>query len=175
MQTNILKIIQDLYQKPDYSYTLLNYVDRDYWKDKLLTNMKATHIDNLTDFNYSKCFTLFICSDYYPKINLGSDELSEYLKNHSFLDGIMLYISAIAPFAAIKFFRYKDIESNVQLIELPHPPLEESKTIYKQLISLLNENNLEILQGETLALKVNEISLELEEGELTVFQCLFEE
>lgn len=80
MKQNILNTIEELYHSGDFGYVLFNYVDTNIWANKFNLEFKDIQVDNLTDFNYSKCFTLYIQYSELTKMKFGTDEFSSYIK-----------------------------------------------------------------------------------------------
>ena len=75
---NILNNIEAIYDRGELSYLLSTYVDRNCWTLKLKEHFSDRYIDNLTDFNYNKCFSLYInLSD--VNSGIGSKEFDEYI------------------------------------------------------------------------------------------------
>lgn len=70
--------------KGDYEYILSKYIDGNIWEKKIKKSFPNLEIDNLTDFNYSTCFTLYINI---PNTNLkvGTAEFIEYIKKLFFV------------------------------------------------------------------------------------------
>ncbi|OAT72583.1 hypothetical protein [Parageobacillus thermoglucosidasius] len=175
MKQNVLNTIEQLYHYGDFGYVLLNYVDTNVWANKITHQIKGINVENLTDFNYSKCFTLYIIPSIHPKIKIGTDKFREYIREHTYLNGLLVYISAIAPFAAIKYTRYEYVDGEIEMQEQYQPFDEETERIGKDILKLLENEGIQILEKSLLEIEVPNISLELREEEVTVFHCLFED
>jgi hypothetical protein len=92
-------------------------VDNEIWAKRIAAQIPNIQVDNLTDFNYAKCFTLFIVPSVLPGIRLGTDKFKSYIKKNSDLTGLMVYISAVAPFAAIKYVMYQYMHGELVMQE----------------------------------------------------------
>lgn len=172
MVKSILQTIEQLYNG-DFGYILMNYVDKNIWFNKMTQEMKELHVENLTDFNYSKCFTLYITSSTHPEVS--TDEFIEYISQHTYLNGLLVYISAIGPFAAIKYVRYEYVDGNVGMREQYEPFDKETEQISKDVFNLLDSRGIRVLEKNILDIEVPNISLELKEENVTIFHCLFED
>ncbi|WIY63173.1 hypothetical protein [Bacillus arachidis] len=87
----------------------------------------------------------------------------------------MLLISAIAPYAVIKYLSYSYENDVVNLVEEFSPYNEESKKIGDSILGFLNNNGITSIDLDTLNTEVEDISLELKETGVTVYNCLFED
>ncbi|MBA4603756.1 hypothetical protein [Thermoactinomyces mirandus] len=164
-----------IYHHGDFGHVLLNYVNVHVWAKKIAHHIKNINIDNLTDFNYSKCFTLYITPSFHPKIEIGTDEFSSYIRKCTYLNGLMVYISAIAPFAAIKYVKYEYIDGEIVVQEQYQPYDEKTGEIGKDILKLLEDHRIKVLGRKLLETVVPNVSLELRKKEVTVFHCLFED
>lgn len=175
MKQNILNTIEELYHSGDFGYVLFNYVDTNIWANKFNLEFKDIQVDNLTDFNYSKCFTLYIQSSELPELKFGTDEFSSYIKEKNYLNGLVIYISAIAPYAAIKYIRYEHVEEDIEMQEQYQPFDEPTQQIGNEIMKYLKSERIQILERGLLEVEIPNISLELREEKVTVFNCLFED
>ncbi|MCL6615754.1 MAG: hypothetical protein K6T39_01250, partial [Anoxybacillus ayderensis] len=117
--------------------------------------------------------TLYITSSTHPEVS--KDEFIEYIREHTYLNGLFVYISAIAPFAAIKYVRYEYVDGNVRMQEQYEPFDKETEQIGEDIFNLLECNSVQVLEKNILDVEVPSVSLELREEEVTVFHCLFED
>ncbi|MCY7855125.1 hypothetical protein [Bacillus sonorensis] len=175
MKQTVLNTIEELYHNGDFGYVLFNYVDTEVWSEKFINEIKEIYVDNLTDFNYSKCFTLFIQPSMNPKLKIGTNEFNSFIKENGYLTGILVYISAIAPYASIKYIKYEHAENEIEIKEQYQPFDESTKQIANKIINYLEKENIQILQEDLLEITVPNISLELKEEDVTIFNCLFED
>lgn len=175
MKQNVLNTIEELYHCGDFGYVLFNYVDTNVWTNKFTHEIKDIHIDNLTDFNYSKCFTLYIQSSIHPRLQIGTDKFNSYIRENFYLNGLLVYISAIAPYAAIKYIKYEYVEDDVEMQEQYQPFDETTKQIGNEILKYLENEGIQLLEKNLLEIEIPNISLELREEEVTIFNCLFED
>ncbi|MEI4803807.1 hypothetical protein WAZ07_21715 [Bacillus sp. FJAT-51639] len=175
MKQKVLNTIEGLYHCGDFGYVLLNYIDTNVWTNKFTHEIRDIHIDNLTDFNYSKCFTLYIQSSVQPRLQIGTDKFNSYIRENFYLNGLLVYISAIAPYAAIKYIKYEYVEGDVEMQEQYEPFDETTKQIGNEILKYLENEGIQLLEKNLLEIKIPNISLELREEKVTVFHCLFED
>ncbi|MEJ9217664.1 hypothetical protein ACXFAU_16695 [Paenibacillus glucanolyticus] len=175
MRDDVLRTIERLYGKGDFQYTLAKYVDKQYWVSKIEDELEEVFVDNITDFSYSTCFSYFIQSSLNPKLRLGSDEFNDYLKKNFEIKGVMVLISVIAPYSVVKYVRYYYNDGAVQLHEEYSPIDKETERFGKYILELLNKNGIENLDETVLNVEVPNISLELKEEDVTIYNCLFED
>lgn len=174
MKEILLKKIDSLYRQGDFQYILAKYIDRDYWFDTFNDKVDQIFIDNMTDFNYSTCFSYFIQSTLFPVFTIGNNKLTDYLKEGNESMGVMVLISVIAPYAVIKYSRYTYTNGAVQLHEAYSPLNHETKRIGESIQNILHNSGIQALDENILNVTVPDISLELKEENVTIFNCLFE-
>ncbi|ENQ3105775.1 hypothetical protein ACEOWJ_001762 [Bacillus cereus] len=175
MKQKVLNTIEELYHCGDFGYVLHNYVDTNVWTNKFIHEIKDIHIDNLTDFNYSKCFTVYIQSSIHPRLQIGTAKFNSYIRENVYLNGVLVYISAIAPYAAIKYIKYEYVEDDVEMQEQYEPFDETTKQIGNEILKYLESEGIQLLEKNVLEIEIPNISLELREENVTVFHCLFED
>ena len=175
MKEVLLNTINRLYGKGDFQYILTKYIDKDYWVSEFSDKVEQIFIDNLTDFSYSKCFSYFIQSSLSMNFRIGSDEFKEYLKENHELTGVMVLISLIAPYSVVKYVRYNYNDGAIQIHESNSPLNKETERINLRILDILNNNGIRTLEESILNVLVPNISLELKEEEVTIFNCLFED
>lgn len=174
MQADTLfSTIERLFNKGDYSYIKYNYVCRDNWYKKLLNDVIAINIDNITDFNYSNCFSHFITSIEHPFFSLGSKEFSDYIRSKSSVHGIMLHISMLAPYAALIYVKYFENNGEIKLSEGDKSSGHPIGEIGEEIAKFLTKYNITILNDGILNTIVPNVSLELKEENVTIYNCLF--
>lgn len=175
MIENILDTIERLYSQGGFDYIQSKYVDRQCWDNKISHVLEDISIDNLTDFNYSTCFSHLIIPSLSSNTGLFSNEFDEYLKKNTELAGVMVFISTIAPFSVIKYIKYTNYNQTNQLHEEYSPLDEETKKIGENIMRLLEENEIEIIEEDILDIVVPNVSLEMKKENVTVYNCLFED
>ncbi|AKG36653.1 hypothetical protein [Paenibacillus durus] len=175
MKDELLNTIERLYGKGDFQYILAKYIDKQYWDSKINNELEQIFVDNLTDFSYSTCFSYFIQSSLSLNFRFGSNEFNDYLKEKNEITGVMVLISVIAPYSVIKYVRYNYIDGAVQLYEAYSPLNKETERNGKRILEILNENGIKNLDETILNIVVPNVSLELKEEDVTIFNCLFED
>lgn len=175
MKEVLLKTIDRLYGKGDFQYILAKYIDKEYWVREFNEEIEQIFIDNLTDFSYSTCFSYFIQSSLSPNFRIGSDEFNDYLKEKHEITGVMVLISLIAPYSVIKYVRYTYNDGTVKIQEAYSPLNKETERINIRILEILNNNGIQTLDEAILNVVVPNISLELKEEDVTIFNCLFED
>jgi len=174
MKKELLNTIDKLRKKGDYQYILSAYVDHAFWMEKLRSYLPEMQIENLTDFNYSTCFTMYInISD--TDAHVGTDKFIQFLKNNLCLYRIQVQVSAIAPYAICKYVRYSYDNEGVKMTDSFKPFLNEHAFLGNRIIEFLIQAGIKILNEEMLSVEVSNISLELRESNVTVYHCLFED
>ncbi|MGC4377584.1 hypothetical protein WD019_11680 [Fictibacillus sp. Mic-4] len=177
MKEKIVNEIQNLFHNADFGHVLLNYVDTDIWFKKISSHLNGPYlIENLTDFNYSRCFTTFLFREFESEIKLWTDDFKEYVKQRSYVEGLAIYISVIAPYSSIIPFRYEYINGEIKMKELGNSSNKTLVSAKQEILKLLNREGIQILDKEILEIKIPNISLELyeDEDEVSIFNCLFE-
>jgi hypothetical protein len=175
MKEALLNTIERLYEKGDFRYILSTYIDSDYWVHTFNDEVEQIFIDNLTDFSYSTCFSYFIQSSLSPNFRVGSDEFNDYLKEKNEITGVMVFISVIAPYSVVKYVRYHDNDGAIQMHEAYSPLDNETERIHIRMLEILNNHGIQKLDDDLLHVVVPNISLELKEEDVTIFNCLFED
>lgn len=174
MENLLIEEIKQLYQNKNLHYPL-RYVNLNHWSTKLENEIQNINIDNLTDFNYSTCFSLFIYPSSIVRLTIGTREFNEYLANYGKLNAVMVSISAIAPYAVFKFWRYTYLEGEIALEESLQPYDEVTRHIADEVVNLLASQGIRILDEQLLSVKVPNVSLELKTEGVTIYNCLFED
>ncbi|KQU63321.1 hypothetical protein ASG66_02600 [Bacillus sp. Leaf406] len=175
MKEVLLNTIDRLYAKGDFQYILSTYIDKDYWARTFNDEVEQIFIDNLTDFSYSTCFSYFIQSSPGPNFRVGSDEFNDYLKGKNEITGVMVLISVIAPYSVVKYVRYHDNDGAIQMHEANSPLDNETERIHIRMLEILTNHGIQKLDDDLLHVVVPNISLELKEEDVTIFNCLFED
>jgi hypothetical protein len=174
MKQKILDDINKIYKNGYVEYILNKYVNRDYWISNLKKAFPNNHIENLTDFNYSKCFTMCVNISEIDT-NIGTDEFDKYIKTEGFLDRLQIQISILGPYATFKYIRYECIDNKNVYNDSYKPYIEKYSFVGDNVAELLYLNNLMLLDESILSIEVPDIVLELREENVTVYNCLFED
>lgn len=174
MQQELLDVVARLRKKGDYQYILSTYVERSLWIKKLQSLIPRMSIENFTDFNYSTCFTMYInISD--TDAHVGTEKFTEYIRRNFSLYRIQIQVSAIAPYAVIKYVKYSCENEEIQMRDSFAPFLDKHDALGKKIVEFLSQSGLTILNEEMLLIEVRDIMLELRESNVTVYHCLFED
>lgn len=170
---DIVEVTKRLYSNPAGSSLLLEYVKRNYWIDKLQEYFPNNYINNLTDFNYAKCFSMYInLSDI--KADIGTKEFHEHIIETKNVYGIIIEISVLAPYCVFKYSRYY-VDDEVKCETSAMPYCEEHMEFHKIINDFISDYNLIFLDDNTLMKEVPNISLELKEPPVSVYNCLFQD
>jgi len=154
MINNVTRYIEDIYTRGNTKYILKNYVNSDYWTAKIQAFFNSYYVENLTDYNYSTCFTMYInISD--TTAEVGTEEF--------------------APFAVIKYIKYEYDNGNFSYEDSFLPYMHSHYVLDDKIKEFLEKNNVHLLGSDILSLEIDNISLELKEEGVTVYNCLFED
>lgn len=175
MKEALMNTINRLYGNGDFQYILAKYIDKEYWVSEFNDREEQIFVDNLTDFSYSTCFSHFIQSSLSPNFRIGTDEFNNYLKGKHEITGVIVLISVIAPYSVVKYVRYNYNDGAVQLDEAYSPFNNEIERIGTRIVEILRNNGIQTLDETILNIVVPNISLELKEEDVTIFNCLFED
>lgn len=97
---DIVSEVGNLFTQAQFGYVLARYVDRDHWRDRIAGLFPSKFIENFTDFNYSRCFSLYVSvSDI--RAEVGTAEFSDYIIKNGFLDRVLIQISFTGNGASI--------------------------------------------------------------------------
>lgn len=163
-----------LRKKGDYQYVLSKYVNISFWMNNLKKHFQNVYIENLTDFNYSTCFTMYLnISNTNAKV--GTEEFRNFVRQNVNFYRLKIQISAIAPYAIYKFVKYTFNNNKIMLSESFIPYNNEQYIMSKNIAEFLSKSGLIILDKEILSVKVSGISLEMKKSDITVYNCLFED
>lgn len=175
MKSELINEVMKLRNKGDYLYILRQYVKRTFWSEVFSEYLKDYFIDELTDFNYSTCFTLCVnISDI--KETFTSDKFSEYLKNNDVFS-INVQISVIAPYAVLRYqkrsYSLKSLNSKLEFSDKPY--VKEQEDVYLTIKKILESYNINILDSKLLSIEIPDIKLEMRDSHVQVYHCLFED
>lgn len=165
---SIVSEIQEIYQTGVPNY-VVRYINRDYWQEKINKFFKDSSIENETDFNYSKCFSLKI------NISPSQETIQEYLRSHQHHYSLLIQVSILAPYGMLKFQRYS-LENNFAILDASDIPyLSEHQDFLRLAEKFFEHYRITLLKDDLLKLPVPGITLELREGNPSVYNCLFED
>lgn len=171
---DIIKAIENVYQNGSLSFLLSSYVDRDYYLQNYKELFEGNHIENMTDFNYSKCFSISInLSDIDTPI--GSQKFEQFVVENCNVYRVDVQMSVIAPYALVKYLKY-EIKANQVTVQSSNTPFLSNQNVYDERIKkFLRVKGYALLDDVELTQAVPGIVLELQEDTPSVYNCLFED
>lgn len=171
---DIMKVIENVYKNGDLSFLLSSYVDQDYYLQSFNELFVGNHIENMTDFNYSKCFSMCInLSDINSPI--GSQQFDQFIAENGSVYRVDVQISAIAPYAMVKYLKYEKKEHMV-VLHCSNVPFFPNQNMYDEKIKrFLGGKGYVLLDDVELTKAVPGIVLELQKETPSVYNCLFED
>ncbi|WP_411342689.1 hypothetical protein ACE3MZ_13565 [Paenibacillus sp. WLX1005] len=171
---DMIRAIENVYKSGSLSFLLSSYVDRDYYLQSYKECFKDNHIENVTDFNYSKCFNICInISDI--DSHVGSQEFEQFLARNANLYRVDVMMSVIAPYALVKYLKYK-IQANQITLQSRSTAFLADQNIYDEKIrNILHSQRYTVLDDTQLIQAVPAVVLELQKDTPSVYNCLFED
>jgi hypothetical protein len=170
---NIINKVKAIYDHGEMSHLLFKYVDRNFWSIKIKKEFSDKYIDNLTDFNYNKCFSLYISlSDNNSPI--GSKEFDEYIIKNKNLYIAAVEISVLAPYCILKYLRYY-MEEEIKCDCIDTTYCKEYIKFDEEIKEFFLKSNLILLDDEILMTEIPDKSLELKEAPVSAYNCLFQD
>lgn len=174
MNETVLNTVEALRKNGDYQYILSKYVDSGYWFNKINNYFEEFYVENLTDFNYSTCFTIYLNISK-NNFKVGTEEFNNYIRENQYLYRVKIQISAIAPYAIYEFIKYT-YENQIIIMKSSFTPfIKEHYFLEDKVIEFLNMSNFTILDETLLSIEIPNISLEMRKNKVTVYHCLFED
>lgn len=171
MDYDLHRFCLNFYSHGVMTYLLESYVEKEFWTEKLKKIFYDCSIINLTDFTYSKCFTLLVSFNPIHS-NIGTAEYSERLIEET-LYAMRIEISAIGPFAVFWFVKQYRKDSKEYYFQQEYPFLREHNMYSEIMDQFIKQYNLQKLSKEQLIAQVPELSLELSQENTTIYNCLF--
>ncbi|MEC0233843.1 hypothetical protein P4H71_05680 [Paenibacillus kribbensis] len=171
---DIIRVTENVYNNGNLSFLLSSYVDRDYYLQNFRELFVGKHIENMTDFNYSKCFSICInLSDIDSPI--GSQQFEQYITENGNVYRVDVQMSVIAPYAVVKHLKY-EIKDNRVVVQSSNVPFLPNQNMYDEKIKgFLSGKGYALLDDVELTQAVPAIVLELQEDTPSVYKCLFED
>lgn len=170
----IEKSITTITKYYSFSYLLSSYIDKEHWLNELKTCFIVKHIENLTDFNYSNCFSYAI-NEGGLDLCVGTQEFFEYMGQHKELNRVQVLISVLAPYLTFRFMKYKYLNGSISLESIYEPSIELRGYAESGVKKFCDKNNLFIISDENLKKEIKNISLELFGNNPSVFNLFFED
>lgn len=158
----------------DLSYLLNRYVDQKYWVCELQTCFSVEYFDNLTDFNYARCFTYAI-NEGGVKLSVRDSDFKEFVASRGELNRLHVLVSTLAPYVVYKFVRYDYKDGNLRMEVLETGAGEWYKQMEVAIFEFCRRNDLLFIADNKLKEPIKGMSLELHGEEPSVFNFLFED
>lgn len=121
----------------------------EYWKQKLETCFSQNYIDDITDLNYSTCFTYLVSLN---KNNEGLNSMDLLLKeDDSYFMEIL--ISSKKPLITMHFWKYPQNSEGKILKSSEEPYLKNHEIFYIKYLSFVKENDFILLNNKDLRIR----------------------
>lgn len=171
---DIIKVIESVYKNGDLTFLISSYVDKDYYLKSFKELFVGKHIENMTDFNYSKCFSICInLSDIDSPI--GSQQFEQFITDSGNIYRVDVHLSVIAQYAVVKYLKYEIKDNKVVVQSSNTPYLPNQNDFDDKIKEFLNGKGYMLLDDVELTKAVPGIVLELQEATPSVYNCLFED
>ncbi|RCX18226.1 hypothetical protein DFP94_107181 [Fontibacillus phaseoli] len=171
---DIVKVIENVYKNGDLSFLLSTYVDRDYYLQNFRELFVGNYIENMTDFSYSKCFSICInLSDIDSPF--GSQLFEKFISENGNIYRVDVQMSLIAPYAVVKYLKYEKKDNTVVVQSSNVPFLSNQNSIDGIIRGFLSDKGYTVLDDNVLTKAVPGVVLELQEDTPSVYNCLFED
>lgn len=157
----------------NFVYLLNNYVEKDRWLDEVKSCFGVSHIDNLTDFNYSNCF-VYAVNEGGLDLRVGVPGFIEYLGKNVELNRVQIMISALGPYLTFRYLKYKNTDGKISLISY-EPHAQFRRDVESRINTLCEKNSLYIIEDDILKKTIKNISMELAGKNPSVFNLFFED
>lgn len=167
---NISDYIRTLYSDYDFSYLTNKYIDKNYWLKGLKEYFSKENIENLTDFNYSKCFTYHIDLSS-SNLRIGTKEFKAYLSKGYKIYRLEVMISLLGPYISYHFFEYSLENGSINLKSKTIPFVDEHKKYIEKTQFFSKCNRLIVLTDDCLKSKIEVPSYS---SSVSIYNLLFE-
>ena len=166
--------LEEMAKSHGIRYALNTYVDRNYWTDSIRGVFEGCSVENMTDYNYSRCFDYWInfISEDFPMTSL---KMREYLAEKGELYGLVLKISILGGYLFVRFYQCQLHEGVFVQTYKPHPFLPEHERYAISIGQLCESGQLKMLPEEVLRHILPGVRLELTEEGVSIFNYLFED
>ncbi|MFO7529507.1 MAG: hypothetical protein R6W86_11980 [Marinobacter sp.] len=169
----VKKSIDQFTKEHSISYLLEKYIEKNFWVNELCNWFCVENIDNLTDFNYSRCFNYAI-NEGGLELFVGKNGFTDYVMEKGALNRVHVMISALAPYVAYQMVRYERRGDSI-VMESGEKNYEWRERVNSSVIGLCKSNNLLMIGDKDLQRIVEGVSLELHGPGPSVFNILFED
>ncbi len=167
-----LEYVHKFYQGWDIKDLLINYVDRDFWTEKINEFFSGDWLYNRTDFTNSKCFKFFIdlsrCGLYEENNNI-----EDLLKNKEFVYSLEIQISTIDSYICCAFKRHFLIDDLVQSDKAESPWFQEDEIYLEKLSGFAESISHQILSRDDLIRRLPGVRLDSAKNDATIYEFLF--
>ncbi len=170
---DVLKSVRQFTKYHDVSYALDKYIDRFRWVDEIKKVFRVEHLDNLTDFNYARCFT-YVINENDLDLNVISGSVRDYVIKFGYFNVFYIMISVLGPYVFGKSLKYEYVDSEI-VLSLNDDKMEWHYRLGDTMEYFCEANSLFYVDDETLKAKVDEVELELHGPNPTVYNIFFED
>ncbi len=171
---SLIQLLLYRYQYGVLTHTLFTYVHPDFWIPKFQSYFPDKTVHSHTDFNYDKCFTIWInLSD--TDADLTEQKFDDFLNLNGTFYILKILISVLGPYAMVIFAKYYRENGETKLEISNQPFLEEHKVYQLRLAELIKNENLNVFDDDTLDIIIPGMVLELTDNEASVYNCLFQD
>lgn len=170
-----IRYVRHVLGEGNYGYVLRKYVDRSYWDYLFPEEGKGIVVEEITDFNYSRCFGFMFMEDIGIKGSFFKGDSTDLVREKGQLEFISLKISGISPFYTIKKAQYEPIGDRLDItyLEVFKNQLLEDK--YQSLMVELEAKKIWQVTFEDLNIRLDNVPLEEYSAEqVTYYSLLFE-
>lgn len=159
----------------DFSFAN-KYVDKGFWLPDLRKYFENKYIENLTSFDYSRCFTYLINLD---DLNIGatSIEANKYIAENGVIFCLLIKISLFGPYLWYAYVKYyfsnedKQIKADFRK-KCFH---REHEIVEEYLNKFIIDHEMIVLSDEILKKEIKDVKLELSGSVVTIENFLFDE
>jgi hypothetical protein len=158
-----------------YGYTLRKYVNIDTWDHILINNLDGIKFVQMTDFNYSRCFSYYFMEDIELKQDFFSPEAKKEVINRGYIEFINLSISAISSFYIIEKAKYVADGDKLKIEDIDEFSNVVLKKKFEELKLKISEENFMLVNSDELRIPLKNVPLDdYEADQVTYFSYLFE-
>lgn len=174
-QNEAIQFVNETLAEGDYGYALRAFVRANSWDDILLKNMENIRFENMTDFNYSRCFSYMFIEDIGLEKGFFTKESTKVIVERGYIEFISLKISAISPFCYIDRAKYQANGDSLDIADLEAFGNSALEKKYIELKQTLADNNLLLVEPDELNIHLENVPLEnVEPEDVTYGRYLFE-
>ena len=179
IKKNSMKAIQTtdyrLKEGSIFGYTLMKYVSPDYWDNIIKPANKEMVFENLTDYNYSRCFSYMFMEDIHLKSPFFTKEATQEVIKRGYIELISLKISIISPFYTIDRAMYQADGERLKINYIEEFKNEILEKKYQELKRVVEAEDYYLVDPDDLRIPLENVPIENVEPEnVTYGRYLFE-